>query len=885
MTGVPISRSEFFGKDSFVPFIGRIEDVNDPKESGRVKVRCIGWHPKSKKGSESGDEDGLTTDDLPWARVSYPSTMPQQSRIGGKHGLLNGCWVWGFFLDGEEAQDPMVCSTFNFTSRSTEEDNRVPLQGEDGKDAEEDEAFGVNLNSPQTQPGSALRTREENNKGFAAQSDPSGHGWNADYDGVKCGGEKPLQSKEAYIRQNEENTKQTPQAQADNILQGDGRCGTNKHSKNDIKIHIKKHLPSASSRFNYEDAVWDRYSGKYMNLNGILAQLAKFICAELKQPINSKKARQNEKNRETRSKETISKPDRDGVDRNDTEKKLAIKDDAFNATVQTSFIDTLCNTMLRMLQAIDSGTLPGLGENPGGNIGTNPIGIIENPGADCIADTILSNIDKMTDEAIEEAVKIAIEFALNFNFKKDETYKKAIELMRQLAGGVMFFPVIDNYANVTNVFNVRGTESQDKGEDGSGEECRDDRVYNTERGAFSSSAGGKQFNALIGGQGGLSQGAGVGSSFNKNRDRLFNIGFGGLEINVDENGVSVDSSSGATGGSLVCDEAYLPVVPDDGIPVVTPGTDFIPCDQTTDCPSGFLCVDGRCVPYGDWFPPNDEIGTGTPSLEVDRVEPGDFRGIGEEGYVEGASNIFDDPFVYGLKPGENAGIVVPSGTNAHAIAISLPSSDASCAKNFINGTPNQVFIQRRGKRYFFNNPDDARRVFPSIYIKGYNAQPIPVVDRASGEMVAILTACSAFNPNFPSTPITIIPDDSTTGITTDDPAYDISLGGLHIANTGFDYTDPKVVVRDRDRDNGDLTAEIKTAEIKLVVQEGRIVDYEIINSSKDFRRIPDIRVIDANGFGAKLYPIMSVAQRDTDKPTIPDPVNMVYCPANQQNLY
>ena len=869
MTGVPISRSEFFGKDAFVPFIGRVEDVNDPKESGRVKVRCIGWHPKSKKGSDSGDEDGLSTDDLPWARVSYPTTMPQQSRVGGKHGLLNGCWVWGFFLDGEEAQDPMVVNTFNFTSKSTEEDNRVVLQGEDGKDSEDDDAFSLNLVTPKTQPNSALRTSEENNKGFAAEKDPAGHGWNADYDGLKCGGEKPMQSKEARTRQNAKNTKQNPQAQSDNILQGDGRCGTNKHSKNDIKVHILKHLPAASSRFNYGDAVWDRYSGKYMNLNGILAQLAKFICAELKQPINSKKARQNEKNREERSKQTIAKPDRDGADRNDTEKRMAIKDDAFNATVQTSFIDTLCSTMLRMLQAIDSGTQPGSGNNPGGNIGTNPIGIIENPEADCIAETILINIDNMVDEAIEQAIEIAIDFALNFNFKKDDTYKKAIELMKQLAGGVMFFPVIDNYANVTNVFNVKGTESQDKGEDGTGEECRDDRVFNTEIGAFSSSAGGKQFNAFLGGQGGLSQGTGVGSSTNKNRDRLFNIGFGGVSID----------SNGTLGGSLVCDEAYLPTKPDTGIPPVTPGTDFIPCDVDSDCPSGFICIGGRCVRYEDWFQENEDIGTGTPSLENERVNQEDFKGIGEEGYVEGASNIFDDPFVYGLKPGENAGIIVPSGTNAHAIAISLPSSDERCARNFINGTPNQIFIQRHGKRYYYNNPADGTRVFPSVYIKGYNAQPIPVVDRVSGEMVAILTSCSAFNPNFPSTPISIIPDDSTTGITTDDPSYEISLGGIHIANTGFDYTDPKVVVTDRDR--GDDEA---AAEVKLIVQEGRIVNYEIINSSKNFRRLPDIRIIDANGFGAKLYPIMSVAQRDTDTPE-QTPVNMVYCPSNQQNLF
>ena len=110
-------RPDFFGKDSFVPFIGQVEDVNDPTHSGRVKVRCVGWHPKDRK--ESGN-DSLSTDDLPWARVGMPTTHAQQARIGGKHGLLPDCWVMGFFLDGEEAQDPFILNTFNFTSNTSQ---------------------------------------------------------------------------------------------------------------------------------------------------------------------------------------------------------------------------------------------------------------------------------------------------------------------------------------------------------------------------------------------------------------------------------------------------------------------------------------------------------------------------------------------------------------------------------------------------------------------------------------------------------------------------------------------------------------------------------------------------------------------------------------------
>ena len=52
MTEISTSQSsQFFGKDGLKPFIGVVEDVNDPKKAGRIKVRCVGWHPLEKKGA------------------------------------------------------------------------------------------------------------------------------------------------------------------------------------------------------------------------------------------------------------------------------------------------------------------------------------------------------------------------------------------------------------------------------------------------------------------------------------------------------------------------------------------------------------------------------------------------------------------------------------------------------------------------------------------------------------------------------------------------------------------------------------------------------------------------------------------------------------------
>ncbi len=168
------ARPDFFGKDSAVFFVAQVEDVNDPTQSGRVKVRCVGWHPKNRKNT-SGSDDSLSTEDLPWARVGMPTTHAQQARIGGKHGLQPGCWVIGFFLDGEEAQDPFVISTFNFTAKTSQEDNRRNVGGKTGKLAEGAEGFDKILVSEATQPNTALRTdQEQGEQGTSDPNDPAG---------------------------------------------------------------------------------------------------------------------------------------------------------------------------------------------------------------------------------------------------------------------------------------------------------------------------------------------------------------------------------------------------------------------------------------------------------------------------------------------------------------------------------------------------------------------------------------------------------------------------------------------------------------------------------------------------------------------------------------
>ena len=82
-------------------FTGVVEDIDDPKELGRVKVRCYGYH--------SADVNDIPTAELPWAICISPITSAAMSGIGeGTTGLLQGSWVVGFWRDGETAQDPVI---------------------------------------------------------------------------------------------------------------------------------------------------------------------------------------------------------------------------------------------------------------------------------------------------------------------------------------------------------------------------------------------------------------------------------------------------------------------------------------------------------------------------------------------------------------------------------------------------------------------------------------------------------------------------------------------------------------------------------------------------------------------------------------------------------
>ena len=93
-------RNDYYG-NNFKWFIGVVAD--ETSES-RVKVRIFGIHPFDEDGVEQGPAEAAVSDgDLPWANIVYPvdSSIPT-------HDLNPKDWVFGYFADGDNCQQPVV---------------------------------------------------------------------------------------------------------------------------------------------------------------------------------------------------------------------------------------------------------------------------------------------------------------------------------------------------------------------------------------------------------------------------------------------------------------------------------------------------------------------------------------------------------------------------------------------------------------------------------------------------------------------------------------------------------------------------------------------------------------------------------------------------------
>jgi hypothetical protein len=102
---------------TFTWFTGKIENITDPENLNRVKVRCFGFY-----------SEDIAIEDLPWATVMMPVTSASIQGNGGNHHLEVGSWVVGFFRDGPSAQDPMVMGSIATQTDGTQD---IPTESSD----------------------------------------------------------------------------------------------------------------------------------------------------------------------------------------------------------------------------------------------------------------------------------------------------------------------------------------------------------------------------------------------------------------------------------------------------------------------------------------------------------------------------------------------------------------------------------------------------------------------------------------------------------------------------------------------------------------------------------------------------------------------------------
>ncbi len=115
-------KTNFLGRDGFIWWIGQIVDetqwagnfgghptqsVDEQKGFGfRYKVRIMGYHTASPTD--------LPDEDLPWASVLFPVTAGVSGGANSAPQLRQGDFVQGFFMDGEDGQQPVIMGVIGY---------------------------------------------------------------------------------------------------------------------------------------------------------------------------------------------------------------------------------------------------------------------------------------------------------------------------------------------------------------------------------------------------------------------------------------------------------------------------------------------------------------------------------------------------------------------------------------------------------------------------------------------------------------------------------------------------------------------------------------------------------------------------------------------------
>ena len=107
-------------------WLGQVSDSknwrdNQPNKAFKDRKDIPGWGYRYKvriMGIHDAGEARIESDQLPWAQVMYPVTGGGQGGSYQTPGIKQGCFVFGFFLDGSDEQVPIIMGVLGNNSKT-----------------------------------------------------------------------------------------------------------------------------------------------------------------------------------------------------------------------------------------------------------------------------------------------------------------------------------------------------------------------------------------------------------------------------------------------------------------------------------------------------------------------------------------------------------------------------------------------------------------------------------------------------------------------------------------------------------------------------------------------------------------------------------------------
>jgi len=139
------------GQDGGGFWIGQVEEIDEPKQSNRFRVRIVSVH--------SSDCEEIKTEDLPWAHSALPVSTPYKT--GGVSGatanLEEGDWVFGAWMDNDH-NIPLILASIGTIARAKD----TPPENAQGENEDRCLSFKQIVNQ-RTNPTTDLPAKPEQN--------------------------------------------------------------------------------------------------------------------------------------------------------------------------------------------------------------------------------------------------------------------------------------------------------------------------------------------------------------------------------------------------------------------------------------------------------------------------------------------------------------------------------------------------------------------------------------------------------------------------------------------------------------------------------------------------------------------------------------------------